>query len=39
MEGSRGLENVEIELKSIRYQSETYSKVTSVINRVNVASL
>ena len=39
MEGSRDLENVEKELKPIRYQSETYSKVTSVINRVNVASL
>lgn len=39
MEGSRGLENVEKELKPIRYQSEIYSKVTSVINRVNVASL
>ena len=30
---------MEKELKPIRYQSETYSKVTSVINRVNVASL
>ena len=39
MEGSRDLENVERELKPIRYQSETYSKVTSIINRVNVASL
>ena len=39
MEGSRDPENVEKELKPIRYQSETYSKVTSVINRVNVASL
>ena len=37
MEGSRDLENVEKELKLIRYQSETYSKVTSVINRVNIA--
>lgn len=39
MEGSRDLENVEKELKPIRYQSETYSKVTSVINRVNARSL
>lgn len=39
MEGSRDLENVEKELKPIRYQSEKYSKVTSVINMVNVASL
>ena len=34
MEGSRDRENVEKELKPIRYQSETYSKVTRVINRV-----
>ena len=27
------------ELKPIRYQYETYRQVTSVINRVNVASL
>ena len=39
MEGSRDRENVEKELKPIKYQSETYSKVTRVINRVNVASL
>lgn len=39
MESSRDLENMEKELKPIRYHSETYIKLTSVINRVNVASL
>ena len=38
MEGSRDLESVAKELKPIMYQTVTYSKVTSVINR-GVASL